>query len=50
MEKGMEKGKIEGMIQTLSDLVRKGLITLQQASEQAGMTVPEFRSKAGIPT
>ena len=46
----LEKGKIEGMIQTLSDLVRKGLITLQQASEQAGMTVPEFRSKAGIPT
>lgn len=44
----MNEGKIEGILSTLSDLVRKGLLTLAQAAEQAGMTVPEFEAKAGL--
>lgn len=44
----INEGKIEGILSTLSDLVRKGLLTLAQAAEQAGMTVPEFEAKAGL--
>ena len=44
MEKGMEKG----MVQTLADLVRKGIITIKQASEQAKMSVEEFSAKSGL--
>ena len=42
---GEAKGKIEGIFATLIGLFKKGLLTLAQAAEEAGMTVPEFEAK-----
>lgn len=45
-EKGMEKGKNEGIISTLFGLVRDGILSLSDAAKRAGMTVPEFEEKS----
>lgn len=37
----------EGMLDTLADLVKKGLITVSQAAEEANMSVSEFETKTG---
>ena len=42
---GEAKGKAEGIFMTLVNLFKKGLLTLAQAAEEAGMTIPEFESK-----
>ena len=47
--KGIAKGRAEGRIATLSDLVRKNLISVKDASEQAGMSEVEFCREAGLP-
>ncbi len=46
--KGRAEGRAEGIILTLADLVKKGIITLVQAASQADMTVDEFRDKTGL--
>ena len=46
--KGRAEGEARGILITLADLVRKGLITVSQAAEQAKMTVEEFKEKAGF--
>ena len=38
----------KGILNTLADLVRKGLITTSQAAEQAKISVEEFKAKAGL--
>ncbi len=43
-EKGLERGKVEGSLYMLLNLVRQGLLTAEVASEQLGMTVSEFES------
>lgn len=45
---GEAKGRTEGILSTLSDLVKNGIITLEQAANQAKMSVNEFESKAGL--
>ena len=45
---GIAEGMEKGMVQTLADLVRKGIITIKQASEQAKMSVEEFSAKSGL--
>lgn len=47
---GEAKGKVEGMLGTLAGLVKKGILTLAQAAGEAGMTVSEFETKAGLHT
>jgi len=47
-EEGKADGRKEGTLNTLIDLVKKGLLTLAQAAEQADMSVSEFESKAGL--
>ncbi len=42
------EGKSEGMLVTLVGLVKKGLLTVAQAAEEAHMTVPEFEEKMGL--
>ncbi|MER2183899.1 MAG: transposase, partial [Clostridia bacterium] len=39
---GMAKGRAEGQIATLTDLVRKNLISVKDAAEQAGLSEMEF--------
>ena len=46
---GIRKDCIEeGMLKTLIGLVKKGLLTVAQAAEEAHMTVPEFEEKTGL--
>ena len=44
--KGKAKGKAEGALETLAGLVKKGLLTVAQAAEEAHMSVAEFKKKA----
>lgn len=43
-----EEGREEGVILTLTNLVKNGLLTLSQAAETANMTVSEFETKTGF--
>ena len=47
--KGRAQGKTEGAIETLAILVRKNLIPLKVAAEQAKMSEAAFCEKAGLP-
>ena len=42
IEQGLERGKVEGSLSTLLNLVRQGLLPSEVASQQLGMTVSEF--------
>ena len=42
LEQGLERGKVEGSLSMLLNLVHQGLLTSEVASEQFGMTVAEF--------
>jgi hypothetical protein len=48
MEEGIAKGLEEGVLKTLVGLVKKGLLTVAQAAEEANMSVPEFENKTGL--
>lgn len=45
MEQGIEKGREEGMMETLFSLVRKGLLTIADAAKQAEMDPYTFKRK-----
>lgn len=45
---GRTEGMYEGIINTLSGLVHDGILTVENAAFRAGMTVDEFKEKAGI--
>ena len=45
---GIAEGRAEGILETLIGLVKKGILTLSQAAEEANMTVPEFEEKTGL--
>ena len=47
-EEGRAEGMYEGIINTLSGLVYDGILTVEDAASRAGMTVDEFKEKAGI--
>ena len=49
-EELLTEGKEEGIISTLADLVKNGIITVMQAATQAKMSVEEFTKKAGLST
>ena len=42
IEQGLERGKVEGSLDVLLNLVRQGLLPSEVASQQLGMTVSEF--------
>ena len=42
LEQGLERGKVEGSLSMLLNLVRQHLLTSEIASEQLGMSVSEF--------
>ncbi len=46
--KGRAEGRAEGRINTLSELVRNDLLSVENAAKTAGMSVSEFSQKAGI--
>ena len=45
---GRAEGKTEGMIATLSALVKDGILTVTAAAKRAGMTEDAFRNKIGM--
>lgn len=47
-KKGRAEGRAEGEFVTLVSLVRKNLLSIKDAAEQAGMTEMEFCKKAGL--
>ena len=57
MEAGIAQGRAEGMLQGRAEgefsayvtMVRKNLISVKDAAEQAGMTEVAFCKKAGLP-
>jgi len=44
IEQGLERGKVEGSLSTLLNLVRQHLLTSEIVSQQLGMTVAEFEA------
>ena len=47
-EEGIEEGIEIGGLRMLIGLVKKGVLTLAQAAEEAHMTIAEFEAKAGL--
>ena len=47
-EESREEGRAEGILDTLIDLVKKGLLSVSNAATQAGMSVSEFELKSGL--
>ena len=48
MKKGIKQGMELGSLGTLSALVNKGIISISQAAEEAGISVREFQEKTGL--
>lgn len=46
IEQGREQGKKRGRWETLTELVKDGMISLRDAAKKAGMTEAEFRKAA----
>ena len=44
LEEGIEKGRLEAFV----GLVRKGLLTFDEAASELGTTVSEFKALAGL--
>jgi Tfp pilus assembly pilus retraction ATPase PilT len=42
IKEGIKKGRNEGMIQTLCDLVKDGILTISEAAKRADMTEKIF--------
>ena len=47
-EEGRLEGRLEGRIELLARLVRKGILNENEAAEEAGMPLGEFRSKVAL--
>ena len=43
-----EEGREEGVLKTLVDLVKDGILTLADAAKRANMSVSEFEVKSGL--
>ena len=43
-----EEGRAEGVLETLFGLVKKGILTISQAADEANMTETEFIEKTGL--
>ncbi len=46
---GRAQGRAEGEFETLTELVKKKLLSIKDAAEQVGMTETDFCKKAGLP-
>ena len=45
LEQEREEGKLEGLMEALAGLVKKGLLSLSDAAKEAGMSPDEFQTK-----
>ena len=49
-ERGKAIGEAKGIIKALVALVKKGILTVPQAAEEAEMSVEEFEAESGLKT
>ena len=42
--KGEARGKVKGQLELLSNLINKGLLTIQQAAKEMGMSVAKLKA------
>ena len=49
LKKGRAEGEMAGAVNTLAALVRKNVISLKEAAEQAEMSEAAFCEKTGLP-
>ena len=47
-EEGRAEGRAEGIYDTLTDLVKKGILSISLAAQQANLSVSEFELKTGL--
>ena len=47
-EKGRAEGRAEGVLKTLVQLVKDGILTLSGAAKRADMTPEDFKLKGGL--
>ena len=47
-EEGRAEGRAEGVLSTLAGLVKKGLLSPENAAAQVNMTVAEFEKQASL--
>ena len=47
-EEGMEKGRAEGRLRILCDLVKDGILSNIDAAKRAGMSLEEFRKAVAM--
>ena len=47
-EEKEQKGRQEGALETLSSLVKDGILTLTDAANRAGLSVSDFKAKTTI--
>ena len=47
-QKGRQEGRQEGALETLSSLVKDGILTLADAANRAGLSVSDFKAKTTI--
>lgn len=47
-DEGRAEGKVKGTLETLINLVKKGLLSLIQVAEETHMTIGEFEQQTGL--
>ncbi len=48
LQEGEARGRAEGILITLIELGKDGILTLAEAAKRANMTVAEFQNKSGL--
>ncbi|MBP5469663.1 MAG: hypothetical protein J6Z11_10520 [Candidatus Riflebacteria bacterium] len=44
-ENDLQEGRKEGQLTLLSNMIKKGILTLKQAADEMNMTIPQFESE-----
>ena len=45
LQEGRKEGRKEGQLTLLSNMIKKGILTLKQAADEMNMTIPQFESE-----
>ena len=44
-ENDLQEGRKEGQLTLLSNMIKKGILTLKQAADEMNMTIPQFETE-----
>ena len=45
LQEGRKEGRKEGQLTLLSNMIKKGILTLKQAADEMNMTIPQFETE-----